>query len=109
MEISKPKHPGEKAQFWAQEIAAQKISGQTIRKYCEKRGLSYHSLQYWQRIIGDKTKKRSELIAIPILQPKPDLPGIKIKFKDFEIEFSTMPDVDWLIEFADHYARGGKC
>ena len=114
MEVSRNnKHPRNKAQFWQQEIAAQGNSGISIPQYCQQRGLSYHTMQYWRRIFRGNKRIEPKLIAVPVVHPKileRSVPGsLRVKFRDMEIEFSTMPDVDWLLEFAEKFSRSGRC
>jgi putative transposase len=51
-----------KCEYWSKLIAEQEAGGQTIRAFCQERGIGVHSFYFWRKRLGKSEPVRFALL-----------------------------------------------
>jgi hypothetical protein len=90
-------HHSEKRHFWQRHIDSYKSSPLSIRAYCVKEGLNWHTFGYWLGKLGErKPQKKSQrgkarFLPIVVSTPPQTKPAVR--------KSSGLPDPKWVAEF----------
>lgn len=53
---------------WRERVAAQEVSGQSVRAYCQEHGIGEHSFYAWRQ----RLRRESPTVSFALVQTKPE-------------------------------------
>ena len=86
----------EKRKQWQAHFTAQKESGLSVQRYCDKHQLKKHQFVYYKRQLKDELIMDSKPKLLPIVVQRPKSIQIKINGISLELDEATPPS--WLAQ-----------
>lgn len=62
--------PGERVKFWQQAVEEPERSEQSVRRYCQQRGLQEHSFYAWRKRVRREAPVTFALVETNRLRPR---------------------------------------
>jgi hypothetical protein len=101
---------GERRQFWAEHIAAWKVSGQGKGAYCREQGLNASSFSRWSKKLGERPPGGDgpRLVPVRLSAPAPQGPGGELRLpRGWVLRIDGGADPVWVAQLAR--ALSGPC
>jgi len=86
----------EKRKQWQAHFAAQRESGLSVQRYCDKHQLKKHQFIYYKQQLKDEPSIESKPKLLPIVVQRPKSIQIKINGISLELDVATPPS--WLAQ-----------
>ena len=102
--------------FWAELLGDQAGSGQSVKHYCQSRGVSASSFYRWQKLLASACSTEFTPRSVPSsgfdsieIDPGPspvvlvELPG------GIRVHFANQPGAEYLYRLSEYFQNGAGC
>lgn len=94
--------------FWMELLSGQAQSGQSVKNYCQARGVSASSFYRWQKLLASDSAPGAGFHTIEI-QSRPSL-GVVVELPGgVSLCFSDLPPVEYLHRLSERFQSEARC
>ena len=88
-------------QEWSIRFANQKVSGLTVRQWCEQNSLSFHTYNYWKHLLKEEVVDQPLPDIVPLSLPVPCLKMLITDTLPVSTSFAVYPHYIFILIFSE--------